>query len=299
MTESIKAAALAAFLDVLDPLVRLMLSAGIGTVQAEKYVRIAYGRRLRNDSRNPRKPNISDIAVRTGLTRAKVRELLKTLDSIADEDAPGRQRAERVLAKWWTDRDFTDDYGRAAILPLRDGPGSFEELVRRWSGSGEQRAKPVLKELVRVNAARLLPHNRVEPLSREYATTRWTADGLATLGQEIRDHLETALHNLTNPSVSRALFARRVINSQLNPDDLPVLKRDIVAQLDSVAIDIDTAINHPGYTVKPALVPQRTVRFGVGLYLIEREDVVEPVSPAPQHRPKRRRQRKAAGSARR
>jgi hypothetical protein len=228
-----------------------------------------------------------------------VRELLKTLDSISDEDAPGRQRAERVLAKWWTDRDFTDEYGRAAILHLKEGPGSFEELVKRWSGSGEQRAMPVLKELVRVNAARLLPGRRIEPLSRGYATTRWTADGLATFGQEIRDHLETALHNLTNPSVSRTLFARRVINTQLNPDDLPVLKREIVAQLDSVAIDIDNAINHPGYTVKPALIPQKTVRFGVGLFLIERNDVVEPVSSTPQPRPKRRRQRKAAGSARR
>ncbi|MBV9726928.1 MAG: hypothetical protein JO299_17345, partial [Gammaproteobacteria bacterium] len=80
MTDSLKSAIRAAVLRLLDPLIKWLLEAGIGVADFLPLVKIAYVRaaseRGRASGAEPARPNVSRIAVVTGLTRGEVAGIL-------------------------------------------------------------------------------------------------------------------------------------------------------------------------------------------------------------------------------
>lgn len=290
MSESIKAAVQAAVLKLLDPLVRLLLAAGIGVGDFLALVKVAYVRAARDQGRQTRgevRPNASRIAVVTGLTRAEVAGMLATDTDEQRTSERGRQRAERVLSGWWNDADFQTSSGEPAVLPVSGSRVSFKALVSRYSN--EPRVAPILDELLRVNAVRRLPNGTLQALSRTYATVRWDADGIAALGQQLNEYAGTLLHNLEHPG--RPHYVRRVVNAQLDPRYLPMLVRDIEEQAETVADSIDDALNDRRHTVTPARGGRDAVRLGVGIYVFEEPVSLEPVASAPPKPPRARRGR--------
>ena len=126
MSESLKAAVRLAVLRILDPLVKWLIEAGLGVGDLVALVKIAYVRAARErglaGGGEAKRPNVSRIAVVTGLTRVEVTNILATgaADPVYDR---GRQRAERVLSGWWNDVVFQDPSGHPAVLPLRVASG--------------------------------------------------------------------------------------------------------------------------------------------------------------------------------
>ena len=269
MSESLKRAVQAAVLRLLGPLVKLLLDAGIGVGDFMSLVKLAYVREARN--RGPgaggaRGPNVTRIAVVTGMTRVEVASLLAAGDGALQVSDRGRQRAERVLSGWWNDPDFQDELGQPAALPERGSRRSFASLCERYSG--DPRFVAILDELVRVHAVRRAADGRVVAVSRTYATVRWEPEGVATVGEELADHCATLLHNLKNPS--RPLLSRRIFNAQLNPRFLPMLIRDFEEQATVMVESMDDALNDPEHTVRGKGESARdAVRFGVGVYFFE------------------------------
>lgn len=269
----IKASLEAALLTLLVPLVRLLLKAGIGhgdfaALAKRAYVQVARdeGERLHGETR----PNVSRIAVRTGLTRADVTARL------ADETAEpandrGRQRAERVLSGWWADPDFQDTRGAPARLPIKGAKRSFAALVRRYSG--ERLVGSILDELLRVGAVRRTKDGDIEARSRTYAMVRWNPQGLSELGTQLAEHSQTLIQNLENPE--RPRLVRRVINLQLDPKYLPVLLRDLEEHANVFADSMDDAINHPLHTLKPSTEEQRALQLGFTLYVVAEPATIE------------------------
>ena len=245
MTESIKVAVQAALLRMLDPLIRMMLSAGLGIGDFMSVVKVAYVRAARDQGRNMRgegRPHVSRIAVVTGLTRAEVTAILKNEEDDERRTSDrGRHRAERVLSGWWNDPDFHTKDGEPVPLPL-SGPQSFKSLIARYSN--EPRPAPILDELLRVGAVKRRSDGTYQAVSRTFATVRWNPQGLEALGEQLREHCATLLHNLENPS--RPRFVRRVVNVQLDPRYLPILVRDIDQQLETIADTFDDAVNDFG-----------------------------------------------------
>jgi hypothetical protein len=97
VTESLKAAVQTAVLRMLDPLVRLLLAAGIGVGDFLSLVKVAYVRAARDQGREARgelRPNASRIAVVTGLTRGEVASMLAADTDERRTSERGRQRAE-------------------------------------------------------------------------------------------------------------------------------------------------------------------------------------------------------------
>jgi hypothetical protein len=271
-----KRAVEAAVLRVLQPLVKLLLEAGIGVGDLHSLVKRAYVRAAREQGRaegeRPEQPNASRIAVVTGLTRAEVATILTS-----GEDAPalserGRQRAERVLSGWWTDPDFQDDSGQPAKLPLRGRRASFAALCHRYSG--EQRTAPTLSELLRVGAVRRLSDGRLQAVSRTYATVRWDSDGIAAVGEQLSEHCATLVGNL-EPGGRRRL-ARRVFNARLDPRYAPALIRDIERQAEAFADSVDDALNDPQHTERPGKARTPVSRLGIGVYLYYEEPAEAP-----------------------
>jgi len=282
MSDTLKSAILAMLARVLDPLVRMMLEAGIGigeftTVAKSAYVRAAREERRRTDGALKR-PNASRIAVVTGLTRLEVASILAAGDAGPVAPDRGRQRAERVLAGWWNDSDFHDERGEPAALPLHGPRRSFQALVRLYSGE-RSRSFTILDALLRVKAVRQLADGRIKPLSRSYATVRWDPEGVTSVGEQLAEHCETLLHNLKDPGHPR--FVGRVVNSRIDPRYVPVLLRDLRESAEVFLKTEDSSLNYIGHTLKEERGTPPTggppTRLGVTLYIFEggEEDVGE------------------------
>lgn len=274
VSDSLKAAVNAAILRMLGPLVRLLLTAGVGVGDFMAIVKVAYVRAARDEGRERRgevRPNASRIAVVTGLTRGEVAAMLaEDADERRTSDR-GRHRAERVLSGWWNDPDFQTPEGEPAILPISGSRQSFKELVNRYSN--EPRVTPILDELLRVNAVKKVPDGSLKAVSRTYATVRWNPDGIASLGEQLAEHCRTLLHNLEHPGEPR--FVRRILNAQLDPLYRPMLVRDIQEQLDAAADSIDDALNDRRATVTPVRGGRQAVRLGVAMYVFEEPVILE------------------------
>jgi len=274
MSEVLKHAVRRAVMRLLAPLVRLLLDAGIGVGDFVSILKVAYVREAlaqgREGGGEQRRPNITRIAVVTGLTRAEVGAIIAAGEVASATPEWGRQqRAERVLSGWWNDPAFQDVTGHPAVLPEKGSRRSFAALSERYSGGPGFAA--ILDELIRVRAVRRRRSGEVEAVSRTYANLGWDPEGVAEFGEQLADHGATLVQNLKHPH--RPLFARAISNSQVDPKYVPMLLRDLQLQAAGLLESADDALNHPGYTVKPA-GSAPAVRLGIGVYLFE-----EPVQP--------------------
>ena len=294
MSEALKRAFQSALMSLLQPLARWMLDAGIGVGEFVRLVKVAYVRAAVEQGRSmggSARPNISRIAVVTGLTRIEVASLLGQSEKELPSSDRGRQRAERVLSAWWTDPEFLTTQGEPEVLRLKGSRRSFAALCERYSG--EKRSAPVLRELLRVGAVRELPEGRLQALSRSCTMVRWDPAGVEAVGEQLRDHCATLLDNLRHPT--RARFARQVVNAQLDSRHAPMLIREIENAL-AVRMDaVHETLNDPNHTAS-ARAP--AMRLGVGIYVFEETPLEEAVSrntgstaPSERVRPARKRRR--------
>lgn len=273
MSETVKAAVMRAVLRLLEPLVRLLLEAGIGAGEFNRLAKMAYARAAR-DAAPEASPNISRIAVLTGIHRGEVAEILKRPEEHPPELERGGQRAERVLQGWWKDSDFCDTHGEPLKLPLRGARRSFAALVKRYAG--DPRVLTLLKELLRVKAIRRLPDGKLEVLSRTFATVRWDDAGIEITGERVRDLLDTLVHNLKHPS--RPRYARFVVNAQVDPRFVPMLLRDITQQAEVLADSFQDALSDPERIVRPTRSAQDAHRISIGIFVTEEATLVPPSS---------------------
>jgi hypothetical protein len=287
MSEPLKIAVRSAMLRLLVPLTRLLLKVGIGAGEFQRLVHEAYVRAARDLGREAGaidRPNITQIAVQTGLSRGEVTRILESEGQGLPERDRGRQRAERVLGGWWADPDYHDTQGSPALLPMHGAGASFTALVNRYSG--EPRAAAILKELLRVRAVRRLPDGRVQAISRTVASVRFDPDGITAMADQIAEHLETLLYNAEHPS--RPRFAKRVVNEQLAERHVARLVRDIEQQLDTLGNAIHDEINDPEVTVRPNEGPEISRGLTVTLYISEKEPALEATFTHERRTPSRR-----------
>ena len=278
MTEPLKAAVLAAMRRIARPLARLLVEAGVGVGEFHTIMKSAFVHAAQ-DVGDAQRPNASRIATLTGLTRREVASLINAPDDAAPEINHHQPRLQRVLSAWWTDPAFQDELGAPAALPLRGPKVSFASLVKQYSG--EPRVLTILDELLRVKAVRKLPDGRYQAISRSFAPARWDPDGMTLVGEQLRDHLDTLTYNLKHPS--RPIFTRFIENARVDPDHVPLIRRDLTAQADILIDSFDDALNNPDASVKPGNEVKDAVRLGVAIYFYEAQ--VE-VPPTPKIKPK-------------
>jgi hypothetical protein len=291
MSEALKGAVRGAVLKLLDPLVKLLLDAGLGVGDFMSLVKVAYVKAAseRDGKGAGERGNIGRIAVVTGLNRPEVAAILAKGEAGSKSTEHSRQRAERVLSGWWSDEEFLTPQGEPAVLRLKGARRSFEALCRRYSG--EYRTAPILDELLRVRAVRRIPEGRIQALSRTYATVRWDPEGIAALGEQLAEYCATLVANLERPT--RPRLARQVVNARLDPRYAPVLIRDIENNLRIQADSLHDTLNDPLHRAAPGAP---AIRLGVGIYVFEgASDEVERGNAAPRASPKTLKPRKRRG----
>jgi Family of unknown function (DUF6502) len=179
---------------LLAPLASMLLRLGLTAADFSEVVRevfvTAAAQRL---AERTRRVSRSRIAIVTGLTRSEVGRVLRGARS-ARHRVRHLHRADRVLRGWFADSDFVNRQGQPRTLPIKGRRGSFQDLVRRYSGDIPARA--MLDELIEGSAVRLLANGTVRAVARSVVPPKITARDIGDLRESATALLETIWCNV-------------------------------------------------------------------------------------------------------
>lgn len=209
----VKSILTAATFKILRPLVRTLLKHSISYNEFNELVRRVYVDVGFSDFEiQGRKQTNSRVSVLTGLSRKEVLRI-KMLPSLLEEkeDVP-LNRAARVIAGWFTDKEFTDETGKPLELPWRaPDTASFAELVKRYSG--DITAGAIYDELNRVGAITKTDNNRIQLKQLGYIPEKSTEQKINIMGECASDLLNTLEHNIDKEK--SPFFQRSVVYHNL------------------------------------------------------------------------------------
>lgn len=272
--QELRSAALAAVAQIVTPLARLLLDAGVSAKDFQEIARIAFVEMALAKGAASIPPDTSDshIGVVTGMSRRDVATLRARLTSkLADDPEIGRHRAEIVLKAWVSaDRSFQVD-GEPARLPIRGPNHSFSALVKKHSP--DPRPTTILRDLLRVKAVRCTPDGKVEVIRKVYAPQTFSPAGIREVGLQCHEHLQTLIHNLHHPK--RPVYQRRLINRRLTQNQAAIIARNMIMALDAALDSVESALNNP--PLDQGDVSNVDSVLGVGLFLIQ-----DPANPGPE-----------------
>jgi len=266
--DPVKDATVSALERVLDPLLELLLDAGV-TVQElnraarNRAVRIATQRVVKESGRESK----SRVAIMTGLPRSEVTRILGELDA-GPKDKPDHHPARRVLAAWHDDPRFLAPNGDPAVLPIFGKKRSFERLVERYGVGIPVRA--MLDELMQLDAVERLEDQKVRAKSRIPIMTGLTNRSIAAVGERGRDLLETLAHNVRRSS--QPFFEATAVIDDGDLELVNFVRREIAEQGTNFINSANSLLNRSqikrgSKTAKSS----KPVRLGVTVYYFQEE----------------------------
>ncbi|WP_286220670.1 DUF6502 family protein [Marinobacter apostichopi] len=228
---------------ILRPLTRLLLRNGIPFGEFSELVKRAYVEAALEDfDDGRRKPTDSRAAVMTGLTRKEVkrqREILAGQNTGSSaSDVLHSNRASRVVSGWVHDTAFQTKAGEPAVLSF-DGPLSFSELVKRYSGDMPPRA--VLDELLRVGVVSIDAESGGLILQqRAYVPAGDSEEMLQIFGEDVSDLIATIDHNLVSGESGQSpMFQRTLTYNNIPPEMMESWRKHAAAQSQTLLEQLD------------------------------------------------------------
>jgi acyl-CoA synthetase (AMP-forming)/AMP-acid ligase II len=176
---------------VFRPLARLLVEHGVSSPEAESLLRAICVHQAADAQavRGKKKPNASRIALVTGLDRKEVARILERPPRMNLALETRCQRANKVLAGWYTDRTFVANH-RPLVLPIKamqqERP-SFWMLANRYAP--DVYPGLILRELSRVGAVERLEDGRVRARRRRYRGRDFSDQHLSEIRSRVRDLL--------------------------------------------------------------------------------------------------------------
>ncbi|MEO1543850.1 MAG: DUF6502 family protein [Pseudomonadota bacterium] len=258
-------------LRALQPLVHLLLEAGIGhrefsEISKKAFVKVAtdeYGIRGRDT-------NISRVAVMTGLTRKEVKKIRTSLNAPSDS-VDERIRpipASVVLFAWHSDPDYSDA-GEPRTLPFSGDGGSFTSLVKKYAGDIPPGA--IRAELRRTGAIEVLESGSVRAVRRGYIP----AEGNDRLARALSRPLFGLLLNLGNnnlpggTSIAGGIgWPEGIVNiSGIREADIPRVQELAKIRLENFARSLDDELQ--AFAIDSETGRGSELSLGVGYYYFE------------------------------
>ena len=237
--DSRKAGVLDAVEAVFGPLARLLIAHGISSPEAESLLRtVCVHEAASTEAGRRNKPNVSRVALITGVDRADVARILKAPPGV-DPDTETRRQVNRVLAGWYSDRDFAVG-NRPLLLQIKAREHrrpTFWTLVRRYAPGVYPRL--LLNELVRVRAVVKLNDGRIQVCRRRYRAGGFSDERLREMGCRVRDLMRTMLH-ATERGNSRV--CRAVEITYIDPRLLPLIRKMFADRSDAMLSGIQEAL---------------------------------------------------------
>src|SRR6056297_161204 len=235
--DNFKTAVIAALRQLIRPIARLMLYAGVPWREFAEHVKQEFVAVATAEfGVNGRPTNVSRVSLLTGIARKEVRRL--------------RELSE---AEKGTD-------GKALEMPLKGPAPSFEALHRRCGCDIPETT--MLKELVRAGAVRI-EDERVRALTRYYMPSALDAESVLRAGSVIEDLGETVTFNLRNRPKGRTRFEARATNDAVRADQAAAFDLFVRERAMAFLEEIDGWLTrHQATGDEPA------VRMGIGVFRI-------------------------------
>ena len=254
---------------MLRPIARLLIKSGIvhrdlAALMREVYVDVArseFGLRGRQTS-------ISRTALLTGLARKEVRRISDLLGSDnPDQYAPSSQdRISRVLSGWHLDPDYTDSEGKPRAIAVDGLAPSFADLKARYGG--DVPASAMLRELLGAGTVKRLDDGKLVPTRRNFLPNPDNPGPLIRAGSVIEDLGTTVMYNLHRGPGDLSRFERRVVNTNMPADRLNDFREFLVDEGQGFLERVDAWLTQHEDTSDES----EPVRFGLGMYIIKRDE---------------------------
>ncbi len=279
MDGHVRAALLAAFRHVFQPLVRLALRNGISYAEFCAGLKRVFVETVQDDFQIPGQPmTASKIAILTGLTREDVTYVQEEIERGIGDELIIMGRIGKLIEGWTTDADFTGPYGIPLELKQEEGQGAFPALVKRYAEKMTPGA--MLRELKRVGVIQETKDKKIRLLSRSYIAGRFRPEAIDRMGRTLGDLAETLEYNLNPLRPGPARFERQVYTPEgideesfrLFKKETQELGQDFLEKLDNWLsereLEDDKKVERR--LLDPKVREQaRIVKVGVGVYLYE------------------------------
>lgn len=279
--DPLREATMAAIERVIDPLIGLMIDTGVTVPELNRLIRdraVAVAA-IRVSKQIGRISN-SRISITTGLPRSEVARILKPLVS-RDNSNRDQHAARRVLSAWYKTPAFLTTSGEPTVLPIFGRRYSFESLVARHGGGIPVRA--MLDELTQMGAVEQLADQQVRAKSRVPISRGLTAVAISSMGERTRDLLDTLTRNLRH--VTQPFFEATAISSDIDPEMLAVIRREIAGQGTNFISGIDSLLARSRARgvrgEKAALIDRKNYRLGVTAYYFQDQLDANDTIPTP------------------
>ena len=215
-----------------------------------------------------RPTNNSRVAMMTGLSR---REVARVRDRLLEEneDLYGRRgnRISRVLAGWHSDEDFVDANGNPLDLPATGPSGSLDALFRRHAGDLPHGA--LIKEMLGEGLIELRGDD-YRVLKRDYTYTSLDPEIVEQMSVALHDHAATLDHNLNEERRSPPRFEGLADNAHIPARSVRAFMKLVETRGMDFLTEMDGWLSEHEKDSDDD-VDGRTVRVGVGVYLIKND----------------------------
>ncbi len=215
-----------------------------------------------------RRPNVSQIAIKTGVDRHVVAEILKTPPRVDGALETRRDATSRVIAGWYSDRRYFKD-GQPLTLPVGD-PRSRGRTV--WSLIEDHAPgvwpRLVIDELIRVDLVDVLPNGTFRCAHRPNSEpTRLTGIVDESSSQLLRDAIYSQLDDMKSGRRRRSW--RRTQSVQIARDKVHLVRKMVRDKLDSVVSELADDLDSSRW--KPARTDTgRKLLMGISAFSFER-----------------------------
>lgn len=270
---NVKSRVLAAFSQVLEPLVRILLRNGISFYDFAEMAKETYVRVCEREFAPPdREITKGRVAILTGLTRRDISRLLIASSAGSKRDLKDSSVA-RVLQGWHEDKDFLGPYGVPRDLAIgvdaKDGV-SFVHLVSKYAS--DMSADAVLEEMLRGEAASMSDdRTRVRVTQRAYyipsgfSAEAAQAEAAESFAKSVRRFVDTVVVNYFASGKADKRFERVVYKTDgIREEDWERFRSLVSDRMQPALEDLDSRLS---LFETPESVGESGVLVGVGVYV--------------------------------
>lgn len=252
---------------MLGPVVRILLRNGVSWREFAELSKQTYVDVARRDYGVQGRPtNLARVAMMTGLSRREVTRIRNVIEGESAEPASESNRISAVLAGWHLDPDFQDGDGMPATL-AETGERSVASLLTRYAGDLPHGA--FVKELLQLGLVEK-GNDGYNVLSRDYVRSAADPDLLNQAAVALRDHGATLAFNVDASRDVGPRFERMATSRRFDPDQLAEFHQIVEQRGSAFLEEIDAWLTKHSLPADEA--PGKTVRAGLGMYLIQDED---------------------------
>ena len=256
---------------LLLPVIRFLLRHGITWNEFSELSKEAYVAAARREYGIQGRPtNNSRVSLLTGLSR---REVARVRNRLLDDDAAAEglqgNRISKVLTGWHVDSEFTGDDGQPNDLPATGPTGSLQSLLKRYAGDLPHGA--IRKEMQQRGLIEELEGGHLRVLKRDYVYSNLDPEIIHRMGATLHDHAATLEHNLNEDRLAPPRFEAMADNAMLSPKAFQKFQNLVESRGLSFLEEVDAWLSENEID-NTQDVAERTVRLGVGVYLIHDEN---------------------------